>query len=244
MVNGMFAMETMKLCEELMKEGLMECWRVKKLHSFEEEESMDGSLYEAVDTKEKYVDVCLKRYLGHIIKCRSVDELEQVRDGVTPDCYSYSNFIFRHLKKRDYTTNACIGGRVSKARLAEYETDVERLEKDRIQLMGIISSLKAQRDFECLKGEPEYFVGLSEASDELKAVNSQKNELEEIIRTMENGQYKELKEKEELKDMYGKEFDGYLFEDAMEETDKLLEGKVAVREEEIEVNRDMNERRR
>ena len=42
--------------------------------------------------------------------------------------------------------------------------------------------------------------------------------------------------------MYGKEFDGYLFENAMEETDKLLEGKVAV--EEIEVNRDMNERRR
>ena len=48
---------------------------------------------------------------------------------------------------------------------------LERLEKDQIQLMGIISSLKAQRDFECLKGEPEYFVGLSEASDELKAVN-------------------------------------------------------------------------
>lgn len=55
---------------------------------------------------------------------------------------------------------------------------------------------------------------------------------------------KEQQAKEELKDMYGKEFDGYLFEDAMEETDKLLEGKVAVREEEIEVNRDMNERRR
>ncbi len=52
------------------------------------------------------------------------------------------------------------------------------------------------------------------------------------------------RQKEELKDMYGKEFDGYLFEDAMEETDKLLEGKVAVREKEIEVNRDMNERRR
>ena len=44
--------------------------------------------------------------------------------------------------------------------------------------------------------------------------------------------------------MFGIEFDGYLFEDAMVETDKLLEGKVAVREEEIEVNRDMNERRR
>ena len=54
----------------------------------------------------------------------------------------------------------------------------------------------------------------------------------------------DLQANEVLKDMYGKEFDGYLFEDAMEETDKLLEGKVAVREEEIEVNRDMNERRR
>lgn len=64
--------------------------------------------------------------------------------------------------------------------------------------MGIISSLKAQRDFECLKGEPEYFVGLSEAADELKEVNSQKNELEAIIKTMENGQYKELKEKKKL----------------------------------------------
>lgn len=61
---------------------------------------MEGSLYEAVKTQEAYVDVCLKRYLGHIIKCRSVEELEQVRDGVTPDCYSYSNFIFRHLKKK------------------------------------------------------------------------------------------------------------------------------------------------
>ena len=53
---------------------------------------------------------------------------------------------------------------------------MQRLEKNQIQLIGIISTLKAQRDFECLKGEPEYSVGLSEASDELKAVNSQKNE--------------------------------------------------------------------
>lgn len=48
MVNGMFAMETMKLCEELMREGLMECWQVKKLRSFEEEasvEKVEGAVY-------------------------------------------------------------------------------------------------------------------------------------------------------------------------------------------------------
>ena len=42
---------------------------------------MENSLYEAVETKEAYVDVCLKRYLGHIIKCHSVEELEQVKDA-------------------------------------------------------------------------------------------------------------------------------------------------------------------
>lgn len=65
-----------------------------------EPRAMENSLYEAVETKEAYVDVCLKRYLGHIIKCHSVEELEQVKDGVTPDCYSYSNFIFRHLQEK------------------------------------------------------------------------------------------------------------------------------------------------
>ncbi|MEE1217852.1 MAG: SbcC/MukB-like Walker B domain-containing protein [Agathobacter sp.] len=160
--------------------------------------AMDNSLYEAVSTNEKYVDACLKRYLGHIIKCRSVDELSRVKDGVTPDCYSYSNFIFRHLKKRDYTTNACIGGKVSKARLAEYEADVDRLEAEQIDIMTAIQGLKAQRDFECLKGEPEYYVGLSKASDELELVNAQKLELEEVIKTLEEGQYKELKAKKEL----------------------------------------------
>ena len=84
-----------------------------------------------------------------------MDELGQVKDGVTPDCYSYSNFIFRHLKKRDYTANACIGGKVSKARLAEYETDVEKLGAEQVELMTAIQELKAQRDIECLKGEPE-----------------------------------------------------------------------------------------
>ena len=77
-----------------------------------------NALYEAVSAKEEYVDACLKHYIGRIIKCRSVEELEKVREGVTPDCYSYSNFIFRHLKERDYTTGACIGSKVSKAKLA------------------------------------------------------------------------------------------------------------------------------
>lgn len=158
---------------------------------------MEGSLYEEVKTQEAYVDVCLKRYLGHIIKCRSVEELEQVRDGVTPDCYSYSNFIFRHLKKKDYTTRACIGRRVSKARLAEYEKDVEELSRQEMQLDDLLRRLKEARDFECLKDEPSHYVKLSRAGEELARVNKKKMELEETIRSLREGAYKELEEKEQ-----------------------------------------------
>lgn len=158
---------------------------------------MEGSLYEAVKTQEAYVDVCLRRYLGHIIKCRSMEELEQVRDGVTPDCYSYSNFIFRHLKKKDYTTRACIGRRVSKARLAEYEKDVEELSRQEMQLDDLLRRLKEARDFECLKDEPSHYVKLSRAGEELARVNKKKMELEETIRSLREGAYKELEEKEQ-----------------------------------------------
>ena len=158
---------------------------------------MENSLYEAVETKEAYVDVCLKRYLGHIIKCHSVEELEQVKDGVTPDCYSYSNFIFRHLRKKDYTTNACIGEKVSKARLAEYEADVERLEKQYQELHYMTERLKAARDFESLKEESKYYVNLSGAEKELGKVNKKKATLEETIRSLNEGQYKELQQKEQ-----------------------------------------------
>lgn len=158
---------------------------------------MEGSLYEAVKTQEAYVDVCLKRYLGHIMKCRSVEELEQVRDGVTPDCYSYSNFIFRHLKKKDYTTRACIGRRVSKARLTEYENDVEDLSRQETELDHLLRRLKAAREFECLKDEPSHYVKLSKAGAELAKVNKTKKELEEVIRFLREGAYKELEEKEQ-----------------------------------------------
>ena len=158
---------------------------------------MEGSLYEAVKTQEAYVDVCLKRYLGHIMKCRSVEELEQVRDGVTPDCYSYSNFIFRHLKKKDYTTRACIGRRVSKARLTEYENDVEDLSRQETELDHLLRRLKAAREFECLKDEPSHYVKLSKAGAELAKVNKAKKELEEVIRFLREGAYKELEEKEQ-----------------------------------------------
>lgn len=54
----------------------------------------------------------------------------------------------------------------------------------------------------------------------------------------------EQRAKAELEDMYGREFDSYLFSYAVEETDELLEGKVVARAEEIKVDKDTVERRK
>ena len=159
---------------------------------------MKHSVYEAVSTEEAYVDACLKRYLGRIIKCYSVDELEQVRDGVMPDCYSYSNFMFGHLRKKDYTRNACIGRKVSRARLAEYEEEMKELSDELAELTSTVEGLKLQREFECLKGDPSYYVRLAGADEELHTVNKKKQQLEETIQKLKSGKYKELEEKEQL----------------------------------------------
>lgn len=52
----------------------------------------------------------------------------------------------------------------------------------------------------------------------------------------------EQQAKAELTVMYGREFDSYLFSNAVEETDELLEGKMAARAEEID--KEIEERRR
>ena len=115
-----------------------------------------GSLYEAVETGYPYIDACLKRYLGRIIKCHTTEELEQVKDGVTPDCYSYSNYIFRHLRKRDYDKYACIGSKVSKARLEEYQAELMRLESENAQQMQAINRLSQASAF----GRFLYYISL------------------------------------------------------------------------------------
>ena len=156
----------------------------------------EHSLYEAVSASDDYVNTCLKRYLGHIIKCRSVEELEQVHDGVTPDCYSYSNFIFRHLRSRDYINFACIGSRVSRTKLAEYEEECRQLQAQAAELENTTKRLKDARDFESLRtNDASYYASISGAGRQLKKVLAEKEDLEEVIRSLQEGQYHEIEEK-------------------------------------------------
>lgn len=155
----------------------------------------DNALYEAVHTDIPYIDACLKRYLGRIQKCHTVEELERVRDGVTPDCYSYSNFIFRHLRRNDYEKYACIGTKVSKAKLAEYQDKLQSREAECAGTKHMIERLKAASGFERLDNDAAYFVRLSKAGKELDKVTGNIVRLKEDIARLKEGEYRELQER-------------------------------------------------
>ena len=110
---------------------------------------------------------------------------------------------------------------------------------------------------ECIENEERYggivsrLEKMAEKIDTNKAIayleyNIAKDKVEpEDTEKVSEERYKirpemEQQAKEELADMYGREFDGYMFEGAVEETDELLEGKVAARAEEMEVNKDID----
>ncbi len=146
-----------------------------------------GTLYEAVKAKEPYVDLCLKRYLGRIKKCESVEELHEVKDGVTPDCYSFSNYMYRHLNRNDYEKYACIGTRVPKARLTELEDEVEELQKAQIADRQLQQSLKDTQDYERLGQTADQLLALAEASQELEQYYKKEEELQQEIRELKEG---------------------------------------------------------
>jgi hypothetical protein len=146
-----------------------------------------GTLYEAVKTEEAYVDLCLKRYLGRISKCETVEQLHEVADGVTPDCYSYSNYIFRHLRENDYKKYACIGTKVSKAKLKELEDEVYALEQRQIAEIQMRETLSQAQRFEQLNQDPQQLLQLSGAAAELERYLAKQEELRRELKRLEDG---------------------------------------------------------
>ena len=158
----------------------------------------EGTLYEAVHTDLDYVDWCLKRFLGKVHKCETAEELDQVRDGVTPDCYSSSGFIFRHLRSRDYTKGACIGTRISKARLRELSDEIGQLQERLIRERQQEASLKEAQKFEVLNQETGQLLQLASAAEELEEYTRKRERLERELRELSDGtRTAQLKEEQE-----------------------------------------------
>ena len=166
----------------------------------------ENTLYECVHTEEAYVDTCLKRYLGRIKKCETVEELHETKDGVTKDCYSYSNYIFRHLRKNDYEKYACIGTKVSKAKLLELEEEAAKLKREVEEDGRVEMALRAAQKFECLNQSTEQIIHLSKAAEQLQDYYEKQEKLRLEVEELKRGDRTvELKKKkQELQELLEK----------------------------------------
>lgn len=156
-----------------------------------------GTLFESVSTENPYVELCLKRYLGHIKKCKNVEELHEVNNGVTKDCYSYSNYMFSHLKQKDYKYQT-IGKKISQKQIRELENEVHKLSEQLNALNQEITVLNQGNDFERLKDyDYERILRLSQAREKLKLHSEEATRLLEEIRELEKGTLVEKLQKQE-----------------------------------------------
>jgi len=157
----------------------------------------EGSLYETVKTDKAYVDACLRRFLGGIIKCETEEEMVAAKNAVTKDCYSYHNFMFRHLKKKDYEISY-IGTKVSKAKLGEYEEELAQYEEKFKKLNEQIAHLRSIYQYETLSGTPADYVALAKSGQELDETVREIREVTHMIEKLEQGQFRELQEREQM----------------------------------------------
>lgn len=158
--------------------------------------SRENSLYETVICEKDYVDDCLKRFLGSIIKCQTEEEMIAAGNAITKDCYSYHNFMFRHLRKKDYEM-AFIGTKVSKVKLGEYERELEKMEKRFAALGEQISHMKLMYDYEMLAENPFDYMEFSKAGTELEETMAEIEKLHMVIDNLEKGEFRELQQREE-----------------------------------------------
>lgn len=158
--------------------------------------SRENSLYETVICEKDYVDDCLKRFLGSIIKCQTEEEMIAAGNAITKDCYSYHNFMFRHLRKKDYEM-AFIGTKVSKVKLGEYERELEKMEKRFAALGEQISHMKLMYDYEMLAENPFDYMEFSKAGTELEETMTEIEKLHTVIDNLEKGEFRELQQREE-----------------------------------------------
>ena len=142
------------------------------------------------------MDDCLKRFLGSIIKCQTEEEMIAAGNAITKDCYSYHNFMFRHLRKKDYEM-AFIGTKVSKVKLGEYERELEKMEKRFAALGEQISHMKLMYDYEMLAENPFDYMEFSKAGTELEETMAEIEKLHTVIDNLEKGEFRELQQREE-----------------------------------------------
>ena len=127
-----------------------------------------------------------------------MEELHDVKDGVTADCYSYSNYMYRHLRQKDYRYQT-IGRKVSMTQIRKLEEETAELEEQLIALRQEVVALQPVNELERLQNLTfERIAQMAGAQKRLSEYQTQAEQLNHEIADMKEGTYiKQLQEQEQ-----------------------------------------------
>ena len=140
-------------------------------------EAQAGSLAEEVTVQAPYLESYLRRLLGRIIKCHTVEELKQSQNGITPECLSYRNFRLQYLNPDTYTKSACIGKASVKKRIRLLEEELRSCREKQDPLEELISDCDRILSLETLDRETEDYLEWLEDGKTLKKRKKEKETL-------------------------------------------------------------------
>lgn len=136
-----------------------------------------GSLAEEVTVQAEYLEAYLRRLLGRVMKCRSIEELKQTQTGITPECLMYRGFRLQYLNPDTYTKSAYIGKASVKRRVRILEEEIRLLQEARLPQEELIQECDRILELETLSLEAGEYLGWLEDSRSLKNRKKEKETL-------------------------------------------------------------------
>ena len=151
-----------------------------------------GALSEEVIAKETYVQKLVDYLLGHVIKCKSVEELRQCRIGVTAEGLLYKNFQLKRLNPVQYTRNSYIGENSLRQRMKELEKEKEKLFVQKEPLEKEVLNESCILDLESLSQPIEEYLEWQTDMERVQQKQEEKEELFEQLEQLKEGSLKGL----------------------------------------------------
>lgn len=98
-----------------------------------EYEENSRSLAYVVKAENRYAAAYIQYVLGRVIRCENVQELEEHKISITPECMLYQGYVVRHLNPKDYR-DPYIGMEAFRVQLLNVKAELEELSAGRKKL--------------------------------------------------------------------------------------------------------------
>lgn len=162
---------------------------------------LKNALAEEVETRVDYARAYVDYLLGRVIKCGSIDELRENKNGITADGILYQGYKLQHISPKDYRENAYIGRKASKRRLDMLNDRLSGLLKEKTPLDALQKQLLEVLKLEAFAADISDYEKYLQDIGEIPVQEAKKQEYEARIKELKEKDIGKWKEKQKEIDL-------------------------------------------